>query len=308
MTTHPSIVTYPINVLVSYHYFKNNADRIIRLHDSGAMRFIADSGSFSAHQLGAKVSIPDYVTWCRYLGGRLHWCASLDVIGDPRASWDNWTRIRDKHQLLTVPTVHAGTETSWLDAYTREGVDLIGLGGMAGLGQAPRAYRWVVNMVRHARDHHPHIRFHLWGITGFQFLETLPVWSADSSGFLGNAYRWAITRVFDPTTKKVMLISLRRDAGNSIYKIGPLLRREYGLDPAIVKQTATSDKSLASRLATGSSQRYADWLQTRHRVTAPVTYQGDATIGPQIYVVTVSISYLEAMLDSEHIAKYHGGE
>lgn len=173
-----SLVTYPIDALISYHYYREPTQiaKVMRFQQGGVTRFIGDSGAFSAYQIGATIELSTYAMWCRTWWDHFCWCASLDVIGDPQASWTNWTRLRDRHQLLTVPTLHAGCGTRWLDAYAKEGADLIGLGGMAGSGQAPRAFRWAVHMVRHARDHWPQVRFHLWGVTGHNFLETLPVW------------------------------------------------------------------------------------------------------------------------------------
>jgi hypothetical protein len=288
------IVSYPIDVLCSFHYYRTDAEQMIRFHDQGKMRFIADSGAFSAYQLGATITPAKYATWCHTLAGRLHWCASLDVIGDPQQSWRNWVMLRDRYQLPTVPTLHAGTDTRWLDAYVKEGVDLIGLGGMAGLGQAPRAFRWAVHTFRHARRHHPHLRFHLWGVTGFNFLETLPAWSSDSSGFLGSVRRWARIRIFDPTTGKAVMGDMRRVSGTSMYRLGAILRNEYGVDPALVQRSTEDNRALTMRLAIGSAQRYATWLQQRHQVTAPSTYQGAATTGPRIYVVSSKIAELTA--------------
>lgn len=292
-----SLVTYPIDVLISFHYYRAAVEQIAWLHDQGYMRFIGDSGAFSAHQLGSTIDIAEYAAWCHQLRGRLHWCASLDVIGDPQASWTNWTRLRDRHQLLTVPTLHAGCGTSWLDAYAKEGADLIGLGGMAGLGQAPRAFRWAVHMVRHARDHWPQVRFHLWGVAGFQFLETLPAWSADSSGFLGSTRRWAVIRIFDPKKGKVILGNIREDSGNSIYQLGPVLREEYGVDPNTIRRSGEHNRKLIIQLTIGSAQRYAAWLQQRHQVAAPSSYKGEATVGPRIYVVSASGTDIEMAIE-----------
>jgi hypothetical protein len=53
------------------------------------MRFIADSGAFSALSLDASIDLATYATWCHTWWDRFCWCASLDVIGDPRGSWQN---------------------------------------------------------------------------------------------------------------------------------------------------------------------------------------------------------------------------
>lgn len=278
-------LTYPVDALVSYHYY--GEDRHIQpLATSGKLQMIGDSGAFSAWSQGVRIELDEYAAWCRRWWDHLCWCASLDVIGDPQGSWRNWRTLRDKHHLLTVPTLHAGTDRAWLDAYAAEGVDLVGLGGMAAVGQAPRAYRWVVHMMAYARKHWPQIRFHLWGVSSRQFLANLPVWSADSSGTLGQGYRFGTLRLFDPATGRHHHVSiLRKHHGRHVYRYGWLLRQVYGVDPATVETSHAGNRKILIQLAAASTQQYALWLQRRHQVTPPSMFRpaGASTCGPRLH-------------------------
>lgn len=153
-------ITYPVDALVSYHYYAKDK-AMAPLVDTGRLRLIGDSGAFSARSQGAAIDLDAYAAWVTRWRDHLCWAASLDVIGDPIGSHRNWLRLRDDHQLAAIPTLHAGSDMSWMDAYASQGVDFIGLGGMAGPSGAGRAYRWAVHAFRYARDNWPAVRFHL---------------------------------------------------------------------------------------------------------------------------------------------------
>ncbi len=275
-------IEYPVDALVSFHYYGADSD-MAALVNTGRVRVIGDSGAFSALTQGARIDLDAYATWVHRWREHLYWAASLDVIGDPAASYRNWQLLRDRHQLATVPTLHAGADTTWLDAYAAEGVDFIGLGGMAGVGQAPRAYRWAVNMFRHARAKHPAVRFHLWGVTNRTFLDSLPAYSADSSGAIGQAYRYGSLRLFDPASGKHLSVMLR---GRNVYRVGSLLRRVYGVDPAEIETSHSGNRVTLVQIAVAVTQQYALWLQRRHgHVSAPSwgLNAAPAAAGPRIH-------------------------
>ncbi len=139
---------------------------------------------------------------------------------------------------------------------------------MAGTGQAPRAFRWAVHMFRHARDRWPDVRFHLWGVTNRQFLDNLPAYSADSSGILGAAYRYASLRLFDPATGRHHTVILNKTS-RGVYKLAPVLRRVYGVTPAEIETSHPGNRVTLIQLAAASTQQYAAWLQRRHQVSPP---------------------------------------
>ncbi|TDC28488.1 hypothetical protein E1211_27785 [Micromonospora sp. 15K316] len=150
--------------------------------------------------------------------------------------------------------------------YVREGVDFLGLGGLVGKPQ-PTVLRWTVHMLRYARQHHPQVRFHAWGQAGRKFLDAVPVYSADSSGVLGAAYRYARLRLFDPGTTRDHAVAL--DGGQDVLKLGGVLRRWYGVDPNDIRTSHPGNRTTLIQLAAASVQQYAAWLQRRHRVSPP---------------------------------------
>lgn len=286
------MLRYPLDLLVSYHYFRTDQTMTPLVRD-GKFRIIGDSGAFSAWSLGAKIDLAEYAEWCHRWWDHFCWCASLDVIGDPHTSWRNWLTLRDRYGLLTVPTLHAWADTSWLDAYAAEGVDLIGLGGMGRSPDALRAFRWAVHVLRHARRRWEHVRFHLWGVTRRQFLDVLPVWSADSSGILGGSFTYGVLRLFNPHTGRDVTIDISNSGtGRASYRHGELLRKVYGVDPSKVERSHSGNRTLLILLTATSTQQYAQWLQRRHHVTPPSMYRAvdvsnaSGLLGPRIHVVS----------------------
>lgn len=278
-------VDYPLDALASYHYYRTG-EHVQWLVATGRLRIIGDSGAFSAFTQGAPIRLADYAAWARQWDPYLCWTAALDVIGDPVATLNNWRALRDQHGLATVPTLHAGTDPRWLDTYAAEGCDFVGLGGM--VGRARECLPWVVQVMRYARDRHPHMRFHSWGVTERRFLDNLPLYSADSSG-VGAGMRFAELRLFDPATGKRVEVPQR---GNEVYRVGTLLRREYGVEPEAVARSTVANRHLQLQVAARSAQLYARWLQRRHKVTPPAwalhtpahLTPADLT-GPRVHVV-----------------------
>jgi hypothetical protein len=280
-------VTYPVDALVSYHYYRDDK-AMAPLAQTGRLRLIGDSGAFSALTLGTPIDLAEYAAWLHRWRDHLLWAASLDVIGDPAGTLANWRALRDRHGLDTVPTLHAGSDVRGLDVFAKEGATLVGLGGMAGQGQAVRAFRWAVAAFRHARDHHPGMRFHLWGVTRRNFLDNLPAWSADSSSILGAAYRFARIEPFDPATGKRQSVSLTPAGRSDLYRQSGLLRRVYGVDPSEIETSHPGNRTALIQLAAASYQQYAAWLQRRHQVTPPALLTQQDDTGPRLHLVSAA--------------------
>lgn len=272
-------LTYPVDALVSFHYYRKD-EVMAPVAGPGHLRLIADSGAFSAYTQGTVITVGEYVTWCQRWRKHLAWIAALDVIGDPAATMTNW-RAMLSHGLPTVPTLHAGGDVKWLDAYAAEGVDFLGLGGLVGV--APRAFAWLVHVFRYARDHHPGMRFHLWGVTNRKLLAALPAYSADSSGIMGQSYRYGTLRLFNPRTAGEVAMKLD---GRTPLRHRDLLAGVYGVEPKEILTSRPANRVTLIRLAAASVQQYAGWLQRRHHVTPPtwgLTTPGGT--GPRVHLV-----------------------
>lgn len=268
-------VDSPLNVLISYHYFKG--EDIARIRSWG-LRIIGDSGAYSVYMLGAQIDLDDFLAWMDKWRAQLYWAASLDVVGDVEASWANWQASR--HVGLTlVPTIHYGCDPRIMDRYVENGADLIGLGGMVPFKSEPaRLMRWCLAVMRYARDTHPHVRFHGWGVTHRVLVDNLPWWSTDSSGYSA-AFRYARLRLFDPDTHQHVHVHLN---GRGSAREARLLREHYNADWADLMRSTTSNRRVLVRVAMRAMQLHEQWLQERHHVSPPASLASKHQ-GPELF-------------------------
>ena len=276
----------PVSGLVSYHYYKR--------HDIGEMRnwglrLIGDSGAFSSQSQGVEIDIEEFAGWGEKWRGDLAWLASLDVIGDAKASWTNYQFLR-KQNLEAIPTIHYGCDPKEMDRYAAEGVDFMGLGGMVGRkSEQDRLLRWTLNVFRYARDNHPQMRFHGWGVTHNKLIMSLPWYSVDSSGFSA-AWRFGRLALFNPQIGKSTNINLN---GKDAYKHADLLQNIYGVAPGEICVSNSSNRRTLVRLSVASVQRMEDFLRKRHSVTAPVYgLQGGFDDAPNVHIVDSNVNHL----------------
>lgn len=260
----------PLDSLASYHYFRD--DKVMAdITGSGQFRLIGDSGAYSAMTQGAVIDIGAYADWITRWRGKLCWAASLDVIGEPRKSLHNWRILRDRYGVDTVPSIHTGSDYSWLDAYGKDGVDLVGIGGLAMKGRAVRCFGWTLGLFRYARDRYPDMRFHLWGVLFMRLLANLPAWSVDSTGAVGQAQRFGWLRAFDPDRGVRHQVSIHDP--HAVRRIAPLVQRTVGIDVTALDPRKTTSPDWY-RFEVAETRLYAAWLQRRHSVTAPLMSDG----------------------------------
>lgn len=255
------VLDYPVNALTSFHYF--GTANIAEMASWG-LRIIGDSGAFSADASGQPITADDLYEWAYRWRDSFVWVASLDVIGDPRRSWDNW--VNSPSDLKMVPTVHYGADPTELRRYVDRGADLIGLGGMVPFKSEPeRLLRWCLSMMRYARDNFPHVRFHGWGVTHPILLNRLPWWSVDSSGF-GSGYRYGRLTLFDPDLNKKITVQMD---GKQAARHASLIRRHYGISWRDVAVSIPENRPVVIRTAMRTMQLVEESLRRKHRVSAP---------------------------------------
>lgn len=219
----PTKLETPVDILTSYHYFK---DIDMQQVASWGTRIIGDSGAFSAMTSGEPMDREDFHEWANRWKDALFWTASLDVIGDFDGTLENWLAAR-KDGLELVPTVHYGEDPERLDTLADYGASLVGLGGMVPYTSEPkRLMRWCLQMHKYARDNHPDMRFHGWGITHPLLLDNLPWWSTDSSGF-ASAFRFGTLKLWNPERGRFTAVELN---GRNLAEFARLIREDYGLD------------------------------------------------------------------------------
>jgi hypothetical protein len=274
---------YPINALVSYYHFRNKD--VIALA-KGGLRLIADSGAFSAYTLGATINLDDFTAWLDQNKGFLCWAASVDVIGNPNATKNNF-KVLTKAGYDVVPTVHFGTSPKELDFYASQGVDFIGLGGLVKKSKT-LAHRWLVQIMSYAQKHHPQIRFHAWGVTSTQFLRHFPFWSCDSSSF-ASATRYGSIRFFNPNAGSWVAIKGREA---DLHKHHLLLKNYYNIQPKQIVETRKDYKNL-NLLAAKAYQLCEAYLNNRRSLTPPNYGQLLPTKHIGVHVVDVNYQFLK---------------
>ena len=289
---------HPVNALVSFHYF--HKDNIAEIKSWG-LNLIGDSGAFSAASQGTPIDIKQFAEWASNWKGSFSWIASLDVIGEAKASKKNYEWLRSKG-LDVVPTIHYGSNPEMIKDYVSDGVDFIGLGGMVGFkGEPDRLLRWALSMFKYAKDNHPEVRFHGWGVTHPKIVNSLPWFSVDSSGF-SSAYRYARLSLFDPQTSKRVGISLD---GKDIFNHSRLLRDVYKVDPIKVCISDKNNRRDLVRLSVASAQRLEDFLRKRHKVSAPVYGLSNNSEGKKVHFVDTYTGHFELMRNNQIGTRIH---
>jgi hypothetical protein len=249
----------PRNILVSFAYYRR-----IDLDKLAPCRIIADSGAYSAKQLGITIDTDKLAKWTKMWNHRLTWVAALDVAGDIQQTRTNWLRMVDQHQLPAVSTLHCGAPPSEMDWYAERGVDFLGLGGIAGGNTPPTAqFRWLVSVFKYAAENHPQMRFHGWGITRPSWLR-LPFFSVDSSGW-GSSYRFGRITLRDPRDGTQVAVWV--DGRGEVYqpKVAELLMDCYGVSPSQVNDAGPSNRLLFVKLSALSAAVQEQNFRKVHR-------------------------------------------
>ena len=278
------ILDPPLDILCSYHYFKNENMATIK---SWGTRIIGDSGAFSAMSTGEPIDRDAFHAWAKKWQHHLYWIAGLDVIGDAKGTFQNWMAAK-REGLDLVPTLHYGESPETMNQYVEQGATFLGLGGMVPYKSEPkRLMRWCLSMHRYARDNHPEVRFHGWGTTHSLLVDGLPWWSVDSSGF-ASAFRFGTMKLFDPTRGSTRSIPLD---GRSIAKHSDLLRRYYDVDWRTISTSNKHNRREVGRVAIRSQQLHAQWLQRRRKVAPPPRFQ-PSTPGPHLAVADPNFDFI----------------
>lgn len=199
--TGPAPLTLP--VLVSYAYGKDwdlagERDRAARL--GIRLRFMADSGAFTAHTTGRPVSLEGYASWVDQWGPDLFACAApLDIIGDWQATATNVDRLRNRigHRVNVLGVYHCGSPLYILTRQCATG-DYVAIGGAVGrTGRTDAMMRLLALAHRTARDHGTVL--HGFGVTVPNLVVGFPWMSVDSS-YWTSAARTGTLALFDHRT------------------------------------------------------------------------------------------------------------
>lgn len=167
-----------LNLLMSYHYYKDDLTLIKKLITRGNDVFI-DSGAFSAHNSNQKISIEKYCKFILDLGCKNY--AGLDVLYDEEGTKKNQKYMEERYDLKPIPTFHKGESIEYLKDLI-DNYEYIALGGMVFSGDLEN---YLNSVWKEILKWNPKLQVHGFGLTNQSHIQNYPWYSVDSSSFKG---------------------------------------------------------------------------------------------------------------------------
>jgi hypothetical protein len=139
--------------------------------------------------------------------------ATMDVIFNPKLSWQSLKYLENEHGLKPMPVIHYGTTMDWVEKHLDAGYKYLGIGG---IGQEATRYSyvgWADELFDFLCPHPkrlPLVKTHGFAMTSVPLVTRYPWFSVDSS-------RWAKAAGYGS-----ILVPHRR-AGKFTFEVDPYL-------------------------------------------------------------------------------------
>lgn len=174
-----------LNLLAAYPYVSQPL--ISELKKGGDdIRFLLDSGAFTAWKAGKPIKLDDYCRFIESLPIKPWRYFTLDVIGDAEASMRNYETMLERG-FKPVPIFTRGENLEALDYYYQTS-DVVGIGGLVGT----RGNKGFINGVMKAVGKR---RVHWLGFTSLEYLKKYRPYMCDSSTWESGA-RYATIQLY----------------------------------------------------------------------------------------------------------------
>lgn len=171
--TEPNHTDRLANLLIAYPYMKTETVEVLGRHQQH-IRFVLDSGAFTAWKAGKPIALDDYCRFIEKLPVQPWRYFTLDVIGDPHGTLNNYDTML-KRGFKPVPIFTRGEDPSVLDDYYKTS-DVVGIGGLVGTAGNKGFVNGIMRKVGQRRVH--------WlGFTDIQFLKHYRPYMCDSSSW-----------------------------------------------------------------------------------------------------------------------------
>jgi len=146
----------------------------IVLNNKGTIRFLLDSGAFTAWKKGKEVKLDDYCRFIESLPFTPWRYFSLDVVGNPKKTLENYNTMLERG-FNPVPIFTRGEDLSAIDEYY-ESSDIVGVGGLVGTKGNKGFVKGIMKKVG-AR------KVHWLGFTSLPFINYYKPYMCDSSSW-----------------------------------------------------------------------------------------------------------------------------
>ena len=170
-----------LNVLVAYPYFSKDIIKLIASFNDefpGVLRLFLDSGAFTAHTTGKKITLDEYCRFIDSLPVKPWRYFALDVIGNEEKTMFN---LKEMYQrgYTPVPVYTFNQKIEDIEYYYTLN-DFIGYGGLVGQKQSATVKHGINDVLRVANGR----KVHLLGYTSMQWIKKFKPYSCDSSSYL----------------------------------------------------------------------------------------------------------------------------
>lgn len=196
-------VTPKLNLLVAYPYLSKPFIKLIAENQQN-IRFLLDSGAFTAQTLGKKISLDDYCRFIESLPFKPWRYFTLDVIGDPGQTLANYQKMLDRG-FKPVPILTQGEDFSVMDDFWKTS-DVVGIGGLVHVPLKAKQ-KFIYDVMQYAKGR----RVHWLGFCNDQFVKYFRPYMCDSSAWRA-AQRFGLMNIYlglgrNTTLKKTELIN-----------------------------------------------------------------------------------------------------
>ena len=162
-----------LNLLVAYPYCKPDVIELVKQNEH-RIRFVLDSGAFTAWKSGQPIAVDDYCRFIETLPIKPWRYFALDAIGDPHGTMKNY-EIMLKRGFKPIPIFTRGEDPKVLDDYYKTS-DVVGIGGLVGTMGNKGFVKGIMGKVGGRK-------VHLLGFTNLAFLKLFKPYMADSSSW-----------------------------------------------------------------------------------------------------------------------------
>lgn len=215
-----------LNLLCAFPYISKRLTTLIASH-YGALRFIIDSGAFTAWRAGKSIKVDDYCRFLEALPFKPWRYFTLDVVGDHAATLRNYETML-KRGFKPVPIFTRGAPLRDLARYY-DTSEVTAVGGLVG---TPGNKGFVNGIMKHIKKR----RCHWLGLTSLPFLKTYRPYMCDTASWESGA-QFATFRLYMGNSR---LIAVNKET----FRTRPSQEildavESYGIDPRALAKNAS---------------------------------------------------------------------
>ncbi len=252
-----------LNLLVAYPYANSRVfDELKKAEHK--IRFLLDSGAFTAWKAGKEISLDDYCSFLEKIPVKPWRYFSLDVIGNPEATMENYQKMLERG-FTPLPIFTRGENCSAIEKYY-ETSDVVGIGGLVGTKGNKAFVNGIMKKIGKRK-------VHLLGFTNPDYIKHYRPYMCDSSSW-SSSVRYASAAVYlgngqwKSFTKKTMANKPPADLMEAI--------RNHGVDPYRL--------SLSSEWSSGNREKEFAIETVAYRTWVRYSIDVEKNIGTKLFL------------------------